>query len=103
MHIISASRRTDIPHYFSEWFGERRKAGFAEYRTIYGGGKDGKFRVSMKNEDILGYLFWRKYAGPFYGQLARLKSDGIPYVSSPSTSTPKVADELFVSHAPFRR
>jgi hypothetical protein len=80
MHIISASRRTDIPHYFSEWFGERRKSGFAEYRTIYGGGKDGKFRVSLKNEDVLGYLFWTKYAGPFHDQLVRLKSDGIPYV-----------------------
>lgn len=80
MHIISASRRTDIPHYFSDWFAERRSAGFAEYRTVYGGGKDGSFKVSLKNEDVLGYLFWTKYAGPFHGQLALLKSDGLPYV-----------------------
>lgn len=80
MHIISASRRTDIPHYFSDWFGERRKAGFAEYRTVYGGGKDGKFKVSLKNEDVLGYLFWTKFAGPFHEQLESLRSEGIPYV-----------------------
>ncbi|MGA2404132.1 MAG: DUF1848 family protein [Syntrophobacteraceae bacterium] len=47
MNIISASRRTDIPHYYALWFSERRKAGFAEYRTVFGGGKNGRFRVSL--------------------------------------------------------
>lgn len=73
MHIISASRRTDIPHYFADWFAGRRTAGFAEYRTVYGGGKEGKFRVSLKNEDVLEYLFWTKYSGSFHEQLALLK------------------------------
>ena len=80
MHIISASRRTDIPHYFTAWFNERRKAGFAEYRTVFGGGRNGKFNVSLKNEDVLGYLFWTKFAGPFHEQLESLRADGIPYV-----------------------
>ncbi len=26
--IISASRRTDIPRFYSQWFSERRKAGY---------------------------------------------------------------------------
>lgn len=80
MNIISASRRTDIPHFFTAWFSERRKAGFAEYRTVFGGGKNGSFRVSMKPEDVLGYLFWTKYAGPFHAQLEALRSEGLPYV-----------------------
>jgi hypothetical protein len=80
MNIISASRRSDIPHYFAEWFYERRKAGFAEYRTVFGGGRNGRFRVSLKPEDVLGYLFWTKYAGPFHGQLERLRSEGMSSV-----------------------
>ena len=80
MHIISASRRTDIPHFFSDWFGERRKAGFAEYRTVFGGGKNGRFHVSLDPDDVLGYLFWTKYAGSFHEQLLDLRRTGVPYV-----------------------
>ncbi|MBK5275611.1 MAG: DUF1848 family protein [Desulfuromonadales bacterium] len=80
MNIISASRRTDIPHYYSDWFRERRKAGFAEYRTVFGGGKNGRFRVSLKTEDVLGYLFWTKFAGPFHWELEALRNEGIPYI-----------------------
>jgi len=80
MHIISASRRTDIPHYYPDWFAQRRKAGYAEYRTVYGGGKAGYFKASLKQEDVYGYLFWTKYAGPFHRELAVLRKDGVPYV-----------------------
>ena len=79
MHIISASRRTDIPHYYSGWFAARRKAGFAEYRTVYGGGRDGFFRASLRPEDVSGYLFWTKFAGPFHTELARLRAGRVPY------------------------
>lgn len=80
MHIISASRRTDIPHYYARWFAERRRAGFAEYRTVYGGGKHGRFRASLRPEDVLGYLFWTKYAAPFHSELASLRAEGVPCV-----------------------
>ncbi len=79
MNIISASRRTDIPHYYARWFRERRKAGFAEYRTVFGGGRNGRFSVSLKPEDVLAYLFWTKYAGPFQEELAELRAAGVPY------------------------
>lgn len=80
MHIISASRRTDIPHYYARWFRARRKAGFAEYRTVFGGGPTGYFRASLKPEDVLGYLFWTKFAGPFHAALKDLRKEGVPYV-----------------------
>lgn len=80
MNIISASRRTDIPHYFADWFRKRRRAGFAEYRTVFGGGKRGAFRASLDPGDVLGYLFWTKYAAPFHGELEDLRTEGIPYV-----------------------
>ncbi|MDD5209211.1 MAG: DUF1848 family protein [Elusimicrobiales bacterium] len=80
MHIISASRRTDIPQYYAEWFRARRKAGFAEYRTVYGGGAAGYFRASLEPEKVLGYLFWTKYAGPFHAELKALREEKTPYV-----------------------
>ena len=80
MHIISASRRSDIPQYYADWFSERRKAQFAEYRTVFGGGKKGRFHVSLKPEDVLGYLFWTKFAGPFHEQLHDLRRCGVAYV-----------------------
>lgn len=79
MHLISASRRTDIPHYYAGWFRARRLAGFADYRTVYGGGPNGYFRVSLKPEELLGYLFWTRFAGPFHGELKALRKEKVPY------------------------
>ncbi len=73
--IISASRRTDIPHYFAEWFANRRRAGHADFRNAFGG----KGSVSLKPADVAGYLFWTKYAKPFHNELKSLRADGIPY------------------------
>jgi hypothetical protein len=73
--IISASRRTDIPRYYGRWFAERRRAGFAEFRNAFGGFG----RVSMRDADVLGYLFWTKHARPFAPQLEALRGDGVPY------------------------
>ncbi len=74
--MISASRRTDIPHYFSRCFAGRRKAGYAEFRNAFGGAGS----VSLRNEDVFGYLFWTKYARPFRDNLRSLRDEGIPYV-----------------------
>ncbi len=74
-HIISASRRTDIPRYYARWFAERLRAGFAAYRNVFGGSG----RVSLQRGDVLGYLFWSKYARPFRGVLEGLRAQGIPY------------------------
>ena len=74
--IISASRRTDIPRYFGAWFARRRAAGIARFRNVVGVPGE----VSLRDEDVLGYLFWTRYARPFAAQLAALRRDGIPYV-----------------------
>jgi len=73
--IISASRRTDIPRFYGKWFAERRKAGFAEFRNVFGG----KGSVSLRDEDVHGYLFWTRLAGPFAGQLRLLRGAGLPF------------------------
>ena len=74
--IISASRRTDIPRYFGRWFAERRKQGTAEFRNVFGG----RGQVSMRSQDVLGYLFWTRYARPFTDQLEALRDEGTPYI-----------------------
>ena len=72
--IISASRRTDIPRHFAPWFARRRAAGFAEYRTAYGV----HGRVSLRPEDVTGYVFWTRDARPLRGELERLRAEGVP-------------------------
>ena len=73
--IISASRRTDIPHYFSRWFENRLRAGRAEFRNSFGG----KGEVSLLAEDVAGFVFWTKCAKPFHGILETLRAEQRPY------------------------
>lgn len=75
-HIVSASRRTDIPRFFARWFAERRREGVAAFRNSFGG----KGEASLRPQDVLGYLFWTRYAGPFAEQLRELRAEGVPYV-----------------------
>jgi hypothetical protein len=74
--IISASRRTDIPRYFAKFFAERRRAGYVQFRNAFGG----KGSASLREEDVIGYLFWTRFAGPFADNLRALRGEGVPYV-----------------------
>jgi hypothetical protein len=73
--IISASRRTDIPRYFARFFAERRKAGSVEFRNVFGG----KGSVSLRGEDVLGFLFWTRFARPFADNLRALRDDAVAH------------------------
>lgn len=71
-HIVSASRRTDIPHFYGDWFAARRKAGYCESRNVFGG----TYRISLKPDDVIGYLLWSKNTSPFEEQLDSLFAEG---------------------------
>jgi hypothetical protein len=60
-NIISASRRTDIPAFYPEWFLRRLNEGFVYVRQPYGGRI---FRVSLKSDDISCIVFWSKNVAP---------------------------------------
>ena len=75
-HIISASRRSDIPRFYPDWFCERRKAGYVEFRNAFGV----KGSASLSAEHVLGYLFWTRYAKPFAAVLRMLREEGVPHV-----------------------
>jgi len=68
MNIISASRRTDIPAWYGEWFLNRLRAGYAVYRNPFGGQYH---RVSVRPDDVIAFVFWTRNALPFLPILDR--------------------------------
>tara|TARA_R110002110_G_scaffold415612_6_gene652028 strand:- start:48593 stop:49525 length:933 start_codon:yes stop_codon:yes gene_type:complete len=68
MTIISASYKTDIPAFYGDWFRARRMAGSCEVRNAWNGKT---FRVSLRDEDCSGFIFWTRNAKPFHTELAR--------------------------------
>ena len=65
---VSASRRTDIPALYGQWFLQRLEAGEAEYRTAFG---KRRFRASLRPEDVTHLNFWSKWPRPFFPALER--------------------------------
>ena len=64
--IISVSRRTDIPAFYADWFMRRLKEGFAGVVNPFGGQK---YIVSLKQEDVVAFVFWSKNFTPFLENL----------------------------------
>lgn len=64
--IISVSRRTDIPAFYADWFMRRLKEGFAGVVNPFGGQK---YIVSLKQEDVVVFVFWSKNFTPFLENL----------------------------------
>ncbi len=71
--IISASRRTDIPAFFPEWFSDCLSRGAAGYRNPYSGRPAS---VSLAPEDVAAFVFWTRNPRPFLPVLARLERAG---------------------------
>ncbi len=74
MHIVSASRRTDIPAFHNKWLLERLKAGYADFRAPFGAGLK---RVSLRSEDVICIVFWTKDARPMVPHLEKIYSLGL--------------------------
>lgn len=66
--IISASRRTDIPAFFSDWFFNRIHAGYCLARNPYR--SEQIIRIDLKKPD--GIVFWTKNPGPMLDRLSEL-------------------------------
>ncbi len=70
--IVSASRRTDIPALFSEWFYNRIRAGFVLLRNPYNFHQVG--RVTLTPDKVEGIVFWTKNATPMLPRIHELDS-----------------------------
>ncbi len=73
--IVSASRRTDIPALYWDWFLNRLDAGYALTRNPMNA-KQVK-RVDLTPEGAGGFVFWTKHAAPILDRLGPL--DGRVY------------------------
>ncbi|ADJ26456.1 Domain of unknown function DUF1848 [Dehalogenimonas lykanthroporepellens BL-DC-9] len=75
--IISASRRTDLPAFYSEWFINRIQAGFCCVVNPLNAHQVS--RVSLKPEDVTAIVLWSKNPAPLIPSLPILDRMGYRY------------------------
>ena len=69
--IISASRRTDIPHYYGDWLVNRMKEGFVLVRNPMNPRQVS--RILLAPDKVDGFVFWTKNPAPFLKKLEAFK------------------------------
>lgn len=95
MAIISASRRTDIPAFFSEWFMERVREGFFYRINPFNAHQVKSF--SLKPGDVDAIVFWTKNPKPLLRFLPELDDLGLKYYFQ---FTLNPYDRIFEPHVP---
>lgn len=73
MKVISASRRTDIPAFYSEWFVNRIRDGYVRWvnpfsRLVHS--------ISLRPEDVIAFVLWSKNYAPLLPHLDELDARG---------------------------
>lgn len=76
--IISASYKTDLPAFYGEWLINRIRAGFC--KTINPYNRHQHYLISLRKDDVNGFVFWTKNLGPFLKYLPEVQSRGFPFV-----------------------
>lgn len=78
MHnVISASRRTDIPAFYGEWFANRINQGSVLVVNPFNPSQS--FNVSLNPDDIAAIVFWTKNPKPFFHHLDLLDTKGYKF------------------------
>ena len=72
--IVSASRSTDIPAFYGNWFMNRLRAGYARWKSPFGGSP---VYVSFAKTRL--FIFWSKNPAPFLNHLDALDTLGFGY------------------------
>jgi hypothetical protein len=75
--IISASRRTDIPAFYSEWMIRRIREGFCTVPNPFNW--DQVSRISLHPEDVDVVVFWTRNPRPLMRYLPELDARGFRY------------------------
>ena len=73
MKLISASRRTDIPAFYSRWFLRRLAEGFCDWINPFSGQV---LHVSLRPQDTLGIVCWTRNPAPLAASLDALQQAG---------------------------
>ena len=69
--IVSASRSTDIPAFYADWFFKRLNVGYSAWTNPFNGVRS---FVSYENTRFI--VFWSKNPRPLLDHLDELKSNG---------------------------
>jgi hypothetical protein len=72
--IVSASRSTDIPAFYGDWFLSRLRAGYVRWKSPFGGNP---VYVSFAKARV--FVFWSKNPSPFFPCLDTLDRAGYNY------------------------
>lgn len=72
--IVSASRSTDIPAFYGDWFMDRLRAGYVRWKSPFGGNP-----VYVSFEKTRVFVFWSKNPAPFIPHLDTLDKMGYGY------------------------
>jgi len=75
--IISASRRTDIPCFFADWFMHRARAGYVYTRNPMNRSQVHQVALDVEHVDFI--MFWTKDAQPMLDKLPELDQTGYLY------------------------
>ena len=75
--IISASRRTDLPAFYTDWFMNRIRAGFCTVPNPFNPQQIS--RISLSPEDVDVIVFWTRNPRPLLPHLAELDQRGYRY------------------------
>ncbi|MDR0198567.1 MAG: DUF1848 domain-containing protein, partial [Methanomassiliicoccaceae archaeon] len=75
--IVSASRRTDIPALYSEWFINRLKEGYALVPNPYDRDRLSRVELTPKNVDCI--VFWTKDPSAMFDKFQQLDRMGYRY------------------------
>lgn len=72
--IISASRRTDIPAFYSRWLVNRLREGFCEVKNPFNAAQVS--RISLSPEDASAIVFWTRDPRPLLPHLPEIRAMG---------------------------
>lgn len=75
--IVSASRRTDIPAFYTDWFMNRIRAGYCAVPNPFN--RKQVTCVSLKPEDVDVIVFWTRNPKPLLPHLNELRERGFGY------------------------
>ncbi|HIU24869.1 MAG TPA: DUF1848 family protein, partial [Candidatus Copromorpha excrementigallinarum] len=90
--IISASRRTDIPAYYSEWFFNRLKEKYVLVRNPVNIHQISK--IDLSPEVVDGIVFWTKNPTPMLNRLEELEKYNFYFQFTLTAYGPEVETEL---------
>jgi hypothetical protein len=71
--ILSASRRTDVPAFYAEWFMERLRRAYTEYVHPY---SHERIAVPLGPERVAAIVFWTKNFAPLFKRVPELERLG---------------------------